>query len=170
MKAAHYRVMLTAEGDLINPEHAAEKLGVQVNTVKKYLRMLVKEGLVQVVEPGIYKLTDKGKLFLESINASRSGGSGVEYVVTDPSTGSPIPLKFRNYEQLLAIYRYNLAPVSVLEEHFRRGYVTAWVKSIGDRYLAKLIEDGVIKDFKSFIEYLEKIVDVTRECSSTSRL
>jgi len=161
LKTAHYKLLFTAENNTINPEIAARKLNVQVNTVKKYLKALMDEGLIEPGGPGIYKLTDKGRMLLESIVKTRK--SSEKYIVTNPETGQPLLLTFSNYEQLLAIFRNNLAPVEVLEEHLRRGYLTAWIKSIGDHYLAELLEKGVIKDFKSLAEYLDKIVEIGRE-------
>jgi len=161
LKTAHYKLLFTAENNTINPEIAARKLNIQVNTVKKYLKALMDEGLIEPSGPGLYRLTDKGRMLLESIIKSRK--SGEKYIVTNPATGEPLPLTFSNYEQLLAIYKNNLAPVEVLEEHLRRGYLTAWVKSIGDTYLAELLEKGVIRDSKNLVEYLEKIVEISRE-------
>ena len=40
VKTAHYKLLLQLEKEELSPEALAKKLGVHVNTIKKYLRLL----------------------------------------------------------------------------------------------------------------------------------
>jgi len=163
VKTAHYKLLLQLEKEELSPEALAKKLGVHVNTIKKYLRLLEREGLVKIAGLDNYTLTEKGKLFLTSIKKIANANEHT-YVVTNPDTGEPIPLSFNNYKQLLIIYKYGLVTRDILEEHFKRGYITEWIKnSIGDEYLVKKIEEGEVKSLKDLIEYIEKIVNIVEE-------
>jgi len=160
VRVAHYRLLLVAEGDTVSVDTLAKGLGIRTNTVKKYLRLLEREGYVRAIDRNLYTLTDVGKTFRESLLKVR-GSLSAKYVVTDPSSGQAIPLTFSNYLQLLIIYKYGIAPKEVLEEHFRRGYLIEWIKNVvGDQYLIKLINEGKVNDLGSLMNYIESVVNI----------
>ncbi|ADV65059.1 winged helix-turn-helix domain-containing protein [Desulfurococcus mucosus] len=135
----------------------SSETGLSTRTVKRYLRELEEKGLVEQ-RGELYALTAAGLKLKKSLQALRARREAPPYIVTDPSSGAQIPLSFRNYKQLLAIIDAGLADKSVLEEHMRK-YLATWVKdSLGDEYLAYLLETGAIKNLDDLKNYLETIL------------
>ena len=160
VKTAQYKILFTVDGDTLEIESISQKTGISRSTVRKYLKQLEKEGLVKQVDEFRFTLTDKGRLFKECVTGILKD-QGSTYVLTDPGTGQPLTLSFRNYKQLLAIYKYGLAPREVLEEHFKRGYIQNWIKEgVKDKLLAEELNTGGIKTFEDLITYLEKILSI----------
>ncbi len=161
---SHYKIILVSdEIGVIDPRTVSEKLGLSISTVKKYIKNLVNEGLI-VYKDGVFKLTEKGEALKKSLlNLRKIMEQGTSpYVVTDPSSGAPIPLSIKNYEQLYIVIEYELAPRPLLEEHFRRGYIAKWIKEVlGDEYFIKLYDEGRIKtldDLKNYIKSIIKLI------------
>lgn len=145
----------------------ANKLGVSLNTVKKYVRMLVKDGLVEKVDENTFKLTNLGSIFVNSIRNVMERKNIPNYVVTDPVKGEPIQLKLSSYKQLYAVLEYRLAPQEVIDEHIKRGFLQNWVKDgIGDGYLYELMKNNVINDSSKLLNYLKEVIKVIEELSS----
>lgn len=169
VKTAHYKLLFYFNKEKTSPEMLAKKVGVHINTVKKYLKFLEREGLVKTVGFNEYVLEEKGKLFITSIKKIIEKNKHA-YVVTDPDSGEAIPVSFKDYKQLFIIYKYELVPRNILEEHFKKGYIINWIKnSMGDEYLLKKIENGEIKNLKDLINYIEKIISVVEEIAGQKR-
>jgi len=160
VKIAHYKILFTIDSDILEIDSISHKTGISRSTIRKYLKQLEKEGLVKQVDDYRFMLTDKGRLFKECV-MSIFRDQGSPYILTDPGSGQPLILSFRNYRQLLAIYKYGLAPREVLEEHFKRGYIQNWIKEgVKDRLLLEELNSGRIKSFEDLITYLEKILSI----------
>ncbi|MET1160205.1 MAG: winged helix-turn-helix domain-containing protein [Thermoprotei archaeon] len=164
VKTAHLRLLLHAsEKGILRGEVLAYKLGVHVNTIRKYLKLLEKEGMI--VPSGIdeYSLTEKGKKFLESLKKV-AAQKPKPHIVVNPTTGEKIPLVISNYEQLYAVLKYGLIPREVIEEYIRRGLLAKWIREeVGDEYLAELLETGSISKPEELLEYLDKVINLLRE-------
>ncbi len=164
VKTAHYKLLFYSKDDVLNPVRLANVLKINVNTVKKYLRILWEEGFVKPHGVGEYMVTEKGKKLINSINNIRGRRDAPSYILTDPSTGQAIPLSIKNYKQLYAVIKYGLVPYNILLEHIRRGYLIEWLRnSIGDQYLADLMERGKIKSIEDLLKYLDKVIDLIEE-------
>ncbi len=159
-KRAFYKIILYSndKGELLVND-IAQKLGVQLNTVRKYLKILEKEGLVKPLDIDKYVLTEKGLKFKNSLYRIAEAVSVEPYVVTDPSTNKPLTIQIRNYKQLLAVIEYGLAPLSILEEHLKRSYIAQWARdAVRDEYLVEAIRSGEIKNISDLREYLREVV------------
>jgi predicted transcriptional regulator len=159
-KRAFYKIILYSndKGELFIND-IAQRLSVQPNTVRKYLKNLGKEGLVKPLDIDKYVLTEKGFKFKNSLYKIAEAVNVEPYVVTDPSTNKPLTIQIRNYKQLLAVIEYELAPLNILEEHLRRSYIAQWVEdAVKDEYLAEAIRSGEIKSINYLREYLREVV------------
>jgi predicted transcriptional regulator len=159
-RRAFYKVILYSsdKGELFIND-IAQKLNVQPNTIRKYLKILEKEGLVKPLGIDKYVLTEKGLKFKNSLYKIAETISVEPYVVTDPSTNKPLIIQIRNYKQLLAIIEYELAPLSILEEHLKRSYIAQWAENaVKDEYLVEAIRNGEIKSINDLREYLRDVV------------
>ncbi len=167
LKPAFYRIILKFPIGEVEARKLAELTGLTISSVRKYLSVLVKEGLVSRTNTDKYVLTEKGlnfRRFLEKMDPSYR--SEAPYVFTDPNTGSPVPVQIRNYTQLYAVLRYDLIDKSIVEEHVKRGYLLEWIKSaMNDQHLAEKISKGEINSIDELLEYLEfhyKVVEGRR--------
>lgn len=159
VRASLLNVLAKIEGEVTCHE-LSELVGLSRSTVRRYLRELLEEGLVIEVSRGTYALTDKGRRVKESLKSVLAEVSEDKaYVVTDPSTGVPVPLKIRSLKHLYVVIKYGLAPEEVLREHLRRGYVSEWVKNVlGDEELAKKL---VTEDLSEVVKVLEELISLT---------
>ncbi len=157
IKPAFYRLILLFRNDQLSVNDVSRETGLLASSVKKYLTILEKQGLVERKGSNIYVLTSRGKMFrdfLEKIKPEYRAGA--PYIFTDPSTGTPIPLEVRNYAQLYAVLKYELIEKSIAEEHLRRGYLLEWIKNgLKDQHLAEKLERGELKSIEDLIKYLE---------------
>jgi len=139
----------------------SSKTGLSPSTVRKYLRELEKSGLVER-RGELFAPTEKGLLLGKTLRNLRSGRAAQPYIVTDPSTGQPVPLSFRDYRQLLAVIDSGLTDSRILEEHVKR-YLSKWVReALGDEYLAHMLESGQIKTLEDLKKYIEMILNALR--------
>jgi len=139
-------------------EELSSRTGLSHSTLRRYLRELERNGFIER-KGELFVLTSTGLLLKKALQSLKSGRSPQPYIVTDPSTSQPLPLSFRNYRQLLAIIDYGLADRSVLEEHVRK-YLAKWAReSLGDEYLAYMLENGLIKSLEDLRRYIEMILD-----------
>lgn len=165
VKLAPYKLLFINKDGLIDPNEASNAIGINVNTVKKYLRMLVKEGFI-VQEMDKYKLTDKGRKLVNSVKNVMENSGKTSYVITDPNTGTPIPLTIKDYRQLYAVIKYKLAPEDVIWEHVKRGYFINWFRdALKDEYIVSKITSGEISDLNKLLEYIEEIINLIDELS-----
>jgi len=165
VKLAPYRLLFVNKDGLIDPNEASNVIGINVNTVKKYLRMLVKEGFI-VQEMDKYKLTDKGWKLVNSVKNVMENSGKTSYVITDPNTGAPIPLTVKDYRQLYAVIKYKLASEDVIWEHVKRGYFINWfIDALKDEYIVSKIASGEISDLNKLLEYIEEIINLIDELS-----
>ncbi len=157
IKPAFYRLILLFKNDQVSVNDISKETGLSPSSVKKYLTILEKQGLVERKGGNIYVLTSRGRMyrgFLEKLKLEHK--SETPYVFTDPSTGSPVPIEVRNYAQLYAVLKYELINRNAAEEHLRRGYLLEWIKNgLKDQYLAEKLEKGEIKSIEDLIRYLE---------------
>ncbi|WP_440059536.1 winged helix-turn-helix domain-containing protein [Thermogladius sp. 4427co] len=153
---------LADENGFLDASRVQESLGLSSSSVRKYLRMLEKEGLVERVGGG-FKLTEKGARLKKTLQLVKEKKVAEPYYVTEPETGRAIPLSFRDYRQLYAIIEYRLVDPEILEKHLRMGYIAQWARAaLGDEYLAYLIERGEVKnliDLKNYLKNMLSIVD-----------
>ena len=155
-----YKVLTVAEEGVIRVPEVAVKLGLKSSTLHKYLRILEKERLVEKIDTNTYRVTELGMSFVNSLLKARET-SVSRYIVTDLGSNQVIPLSFGNYLQLYVIVKYDILPREILEEHFKRGYISMWIKNaIGDIYLYDLIEKGLIRSIDDLLNYIEKILSV----------
>jgi len=141
-------------------DELSELVGLSKSTLRKYVRELLEEGFVVEVSRGVYALTDKGKRVKESLKSVLTEVSEEKaYVLTDPSTGTPVPLKIRSLKHLYVVIKYGLVPEGILREHLRRGYVSEWVKNVlGDEGLAKKLST---EDLSEVVKTLEELIGLT---------
>lgn len=136
----------------------ASKTGLSTSTLRRYLRELEAAGLV-ARRDDLYVTTEVGLKLKRSMQALRRTREAEPYIVTDPSSGVAVPLSFRSYEQLLAIIDGRLVDEKILMEHVRR-YLPAWARnSLGDEYLAYLIESGAIKSLEDLKKYIKAVLE-----------
>jgi len=139
----------------------SSKTGLSFSTLRRYLRELENSGLVEK-RGELFAPTEKGLLLGKTLRNLRSGRAAQPYIVTDPSTGQPVPLSFRDYRQLLALIEGGLADSRILEEHMKK-YMAKWVReALGDEYLAYMLESGQIRTLEDLKRYIEMILDVLR--------
>lgn len=164
VRVSHYKLLFLNENGVLKLDNIATKLGVSLNTVKKYVRMLGKEGLVEKIDENTFRLTNLGSLFVKSVRNILERKSVPSYVVTDPVKGEPLQLKLSSYKQLYAILEFNLAPQEIINEHIRRGFLQNWVKDgVGDEYLYELMRSNVVNDSTKLLNYLREVIKVTEE-------
>jgi len=139
----------------------SSKTGLSLSTIRRYLRELEKSGLVEK-RGELFAPTERGLLLRRTLQNLRSGRAAQPYIVTDPSTGHPVPLSFRDYRQLLALIEGGLAEPRILEEHMKR-YLAKWVReALGDEYLAHMLERGQIKTLEDLKRYIEMVLNALR--------
>ncbi|OYT40089.1 MAG: MarR family transcriptional regulator [Desulfurococcales archaeon ex4484_58] len=164
VKAAHYRLLFYNDQGVLDPIKLSRQLGIHINTVKKYLRLLEREGFVKGTDYGDYRITDRGWRFIDSLKKVLTKKEKPPYILTDPSTGQPVPLSINNYEQLYIAVKHGLVSKEILDEHLRRGYLVEWFKNaLGDEFLVEKIRRGEIKGIDDLVKYLEKIIDLSRD-------
>jgi predicted transcriptional regulator len=160
VKPAYYRLILFFNDKEKSVEELAKETGLAESTIKKYVLVLMHEGLVQRRGEKTFGLTDEGlrlKSFLRGIERQSSS----PYVFTDPVTGSPIPLAFKNYIQLWAAVKYGLVDKKAAEEHFERGYLKEWIRNgLNDDYTYSLIENGKIKTLDDLLAHIENAMRI----------
>lgn len=163
---AHYRILLHVKaGEPIDARKLSDELRVSNATIKKYIARLAKEGLVEKREDGYYYLTEVGAKLSKTINNLLQGKSAAPYVVTDPTSGAPIPLTFSNLSQLYAVILYGLASESVLDHHIAM-YLEQWLRSsLEEEYLADLIRQGRMRNSKDMLNALRKLFEIVEEIS-----
>ncbi|MEM1628589.1 MAG: winged helix-turn-helix domain-containing protein [Desulfurococcaceae archaeon] len=163
---SYYRLVIYAsDNNVIDIPMVVEKTGLSSETIKKYLKKLVQEGLVER-RGDSYVLTEIGVRFRDSLKALMNRRDAPPYVITDPMTGSPIHLSFKNYEQLLAIIKTGLVDETIVEKHLEK-YMARWIRdALGDSYAEFLITQGKIKTAKDLERYLETMIFLVRELST----
>lgn len=160
MRASLLNILTKIEGE-VRCDELSELVGLSKSTLRRYLRELLEEGLVIEVSRGTYALTDKGRRVKESLKSVLAEVSDDKaYVVTDPATGAPVPLKIKSLKHLYVVIRYGLVPEEVLREHLRRGYISEWVKNVlGDEELAKKLSTTELSDVVKTIEELVSLTE-----------
>ncbi len=166
-KPAYYKLLFLFENNKASIEELHRKTGLAVSSIKKYLNILESKGFVRRIDykTNTFELTEKGRLFREAVSRliDLNEKNIPEYVITDPDTGTPLPLKIKNYEQLLAILRYKLVEPGIIEEHLKRKYLSEWIRNaLGDTYISSLIDQGQIKTVNELIREVERIVKVVK--------
>lgn len=152
------------ESGRLDFEKARSLLNVSPPTLKRYLSALVREGYLERREDGYYA-TSLGLKLASTIKSMAERKEVSKYIVTDPSTGAPIPLSFSSYKQLLAIIEAGLAPREVLESHFQK-YLLQWAKNAaGDVLLEELVNRGIVKSLDDLRKYLEAMIAIQEEIS-----
>lgn len=156
-----YLILLSSTIDKkIDVENACKLTKVSVSTVKKYLSSLVKEGYLEKREDGYYLTTIGEKLLNVLKNIQIGFQAKSPYVITDPPSGSAIPLSFRNYKQLLSIIECEFIDRNIVEYHFEK-YMIEWIKnSLGDEFLLDLINKGIVKNIDDLENYLKQIIEL----------
>ncbi|MEZ0394414.1 MAG: winged helix-turn-helix domain-containing protein [Desulfurococcaceae archaeon] len=162
MPKPYYKVVMYAdESGVLSASAVREKMGIEASSLKKYLRALMREGLIERLEEDKYVLTDLGKALKRSLENLRGNIGAPKYVVTDPSSNREVPLQFSNYKQLLAIIENDLVDRRLLEQHLQRGYIAEWASSgLGDEFLRMLIRGGAIKSLDDLANYIRSILSV----------
>ncbi len=168
-KPAFYRVLFVInDGEELDIQSISRKLNVISSTARRYVRELVKKGYLRETRPGYYALTSEGKLFRNSLKnlLRKDVDEHLGYVITDPFTGNPVPIRVTNIQQLYAVVKYGLVPSDILAEHIRRGYLTKWVNDVlGDHDLANMLENNRDMSIDQLLAVLEerlKILDSIR--------
>ncbi|MEO3994007.1 MAG: winged helix-turn-helix domain-containing protein [Desulfurococcaceae archaeon TW002] len=158
MRTSLLNVLAKIEGE-VRYDELSELVGLSKYTLRRYLRELLEEGLVIEVSKGTYALTDKGRRIKESLKSILTEVSDDKaYVVTDPGTGVPVPLRIKSLKHLYVVMKHGLAPEEVLREHLKRGYVSEWVKNVlGDEELAKKL---VTEDLSGVVKVLEELISL----------
>jgi len=150
--------MVLNQGEQLSIKEMASRLGVSESTVRRYVKKLMSEGLVE--GRGKYSLTEKGLMLRESLKkVSQITEVSTErsYVFTDPKSGVALPLRVRNLEQLYAVAKYKLVDKEILLQHIKVGYLGSWIRNvIGDDILASIVEEASKKGFCEVINVLEK--------------
>jgi len=163
VKTAHYRLLIYADKGVLRCESLAKKLGISVNTVKKYLRLLEREGMIKASGIDAYVLTNRGMLLLKSLK-NIAGATPPPYRVVDPISGELIPITIKNYLQLYVVIKYGLIPEDAVNAYIKSGDLIKWFEQhVGDLYLAEEVKKGRIKSARDLVEYLEKVINLMRE-------
>ncbi|MEM3346243.1 MAG: MarR family transcriptional regulator [Desulfurococcaceae archaeon] len=158
---ACYRILLYAdESGVIDIPRLQQFLELSRKTLNKYVARLAREGLVEKRGERVY-LTSLGLKMVRTLRLIREGKTAPRYVLTDPSTGNPIPMFFSNHLQLYALLAYNFVDEQLLEHHLRN-YMEAWFRDLGDEFMVELIKMGKIKSTYDLRNYLEKLLLVSR--------
>ncbi len=174
MKPAFYRILIYADENGVidlSRRDLREKLSVSDSTIKRYLRELARHGLVEKKD-GIYRLTEKGERLRRSLLNTlrvREVSPDKGYVITEPSTAAPLPLRLLSLEHLYAVIRYGLAPRDILLHHLRTGYLSQWIRSVlGDEALADQIDS--MKDVDDIYKFMEVIEERLKILESIAAL
>ncbi|MGC8982874.1 MAG: winged helix-turn-helix domain-containing protein [Desulfurococcaceae archaeon] len=158
---AHYKILLYAgEEGYVDFSRLQMLFDVSRRTLNKYISRLAREGLVERREERVY-LTDAGRKLLNTLKILKEGKQAPSYVVTDPSTGQPLPLSFANYQQLYAVLAYGLADPAVIKHHIEN-YMESWFRAFGDELAADLIREGRVRTAEDLKKYLEKLLLISR--------
>lgn len=153
--------ILVRLGSEFTKEDAVQKLKLSPSTVRKYLKLLKDNGLINEINRGRYRITHAGEFYLESILlCSRRVGEDRAYLFTDDS-GRPIVLKVDSLEKLYVVIKYGIVPDTVLHNHLVNGYIAKWVReSLGALNLAERIAH--IKDVNKLLEIMEEYILVSQ--------
>lgn len=169
-KPAFYRVLFVVED---NEEFDVESIGKRLNvipsTAKRYVRELLRKGYIKTVRLGVYVLTDEGIRLKNSLGnlLKRKINEELGYILTDPVTGNPVPIKITNIYQLYAIIKYGLVSQDILLEHIRRGYLVKWIKDVlGDNDLADLLDSRRNISLNEFLGILEERLKILNSIRS----
>ncbi len=145
-KPAFYRVLFILNpGEEADLQSISERLNVTLSTARRYVRELLKKGYLEEKRPGRYCLTESGEVLRRSLGniLKKKIDPSLGYVITDPISGAPVPVKITNIKQLYAVLKYRLVPDNIMKEHIKRGYLTKWVNDVlGDHDLAAFLEDN----------------------------
>lgn len=162
MKQSHLRVLLASdENGFLDLSQIQQKLNLTMSSLRRYIRILERDGFVSRSEKG-FVLTEKGMKLKKTVQALKEKRDAPAYYITDPSTGQPVPLSFRNYSQLYAILAYGLVDKSLIEKHIAQGYLSNWAReALGDEYLASLIQGGEVKNASDLLAYLKMIIQLS---------
>ncbi len=158
-----YRLVIYADEDgRLSPRSPRiKRLKMKPSTLKRYLRELARLDLVEKRD-GEYYLTEKGfKLRRSLLNLLEKPGVAPDkgYVITDPLTSAPLPLRVTSLEQLYAVIAFRLAPDDVVVHHVRAGYLAQWIRTVlGDEALADEIDELRIIDDPDRV--LERLLDI----------
>ncbi len=169
-KPAFYRVLFAVEGDAeFDIQSISKRLNVIPSTAKRYIRELLKKGYIREIRPGLYALTDEGTALKNSLKnlLEKKVEENLGYVLTDPSTGNPVPVKITNIYQLYAIVKYRLVPENILLEHIRRGYLAKWIRDVlEDLDLADFLENNRDISINEFLDVLEERLKILNSIRS----
>lgn len=119
--------VLACLGVEFTKEDVMQKLNLSSTTVKKYLKLLKDNGLIEEVSGDRYRITPKAEFYLEGLSiTSRNVSEDKMYVFTD-DTGKPIILKIDKLEKLYIAIKHNLIPREIIYHHLLNGYIAKWV-------------------------------------------
>ncbi|AFK51523.1 regulatory protein, MarR [Thermogladius calderae 1633] len=161
LKQSHLKILLLSdENGYLDLGSVQQKLNLTMSSLRKYVRQLEKDGLVARSEKGLV-LTEKGLKLKKTILNLKTKRDVPAYLITDPSTGQPVPVSFKSYAQLYALLAYDLVDKTLVDKHIAQGYLANWARdAVGDEYLASLIQSGGVKNSNDLLSYLKMILQL----------
>ncbi|MEM2004750.1 MAG: winged helix-turn-helix transcriptional regulator [Zestosphaera sp.] len=161
MRTSLLNILTKIEGE-VRCDELSELVGLSRSTTRRYMRELLDEGYVIERSRNVFILTDKGRAVRESLQrVLKNADDERAYVVTDPSTGTPLNLKIKSLRQLYVVIKYGLVPEDVIREHLRRGYISGWVRDVlEDEELARKLS---VSDLDEVIRILRELTSLTEQ-------
>lgn len=149
--------LLSSVGEVFSVDDLAVGVGLSRDTVKRYVREMMRHGLVTEVD-GRYTVTGRARLLLEGRDRGRRAvDETTAYIFTD-DRGLPIPIKIDSLEKLYIAIKYRFIPLTVAMEHISKGYLTKWISEVlGAKTLAEYISktktiDEVLGILEEYLE------------------
>ncbi|MDK6028861.1 hypothetical protein QPL79_05745 [Ignisphaera sp. 4213-co] len=137
-------------------EDLTSKSSISLNTAKRYLREMLRHGLVNEISYGKYKASEKAMEYIEAFElAKKSVDDKHSYVFTDES-GFPITLKINSIEKLYIALKHGFISEKDALRHIEKGYLVKWVsETLGAKVLAQKIQqckniDDVVKILEDY--------------------
>lgn len=160
LKAPYLRILFEADDQgILDIDKLVNRLSLSRSTIKRYLKELERQSFLERIDVNKYRLTENGLKLKQSLSRVLETEKVAPYIITDPSSGQPLPLAVKDHEQLFIVIKYSLVGSKILDEHIRRRYLSKWLRDVmGDEYLASLIDEGRINSSEELRDYLEEIM------------
>ncbi|MCS7111185.1 MAG: hypothetical protein N3D82_00510 [Ignisphaera sp.] len=160
--------ILVKLGNEFTKEDAVQKLMLSPSTIRKYLKSLKNEKLIEEISENRYRITSRAAFYLEGmLVAPKNVSEDKAYIFTD-NAGTPVILKVNSLEKLYIVIKHNIVPNTILHYHLVNGYLVRWImETLGAVKLAEKLKHA--KDINELLEIIEEYMLITKGGNDDSR-
>ncbi|MEL9940874.1 MAG: hypothetical protein QW348_05705 [Ignisphaera sp.] len=128
---------------------------ISPNTAKRYVREMLRQGLIREVGYNKYVVSDKATIYMEAFDtAKKFVEERLAYIFTDEKD-SPLPLKIDSIEKLYIAIKHGFIPEKDVMRHIEKGYLPKWLsETLGAKMLAQKLQQ--CKSVGEVIKILEE--------------